>query len=92
MKPLKFGGRYYNNASSVHLSNKNEANCYIGLLASTASNVPTWLAYLDILKGIGIILVVMGHVYHHSVFFNFAYSLCRYSFFPQAVCISTDLY
>lgn len=39
------------------------------------------LAYLDILKGIGIILVVTGHIYTNTIIFNWLYSFHMSLFF-----------
>lgn len=40
--------------------------------------------YLDIFKGIGIILVAIGHIYHNSVIFNWIYSFHMPLFFFAA--------
>lgn len=42
------------------------------------------LAWLDIMKGIGIILVVMGHVYSNKMIFNWLYSFHMPLFFIAA--------
>ena len=42
------------------------------------------LSWLDVLKGIGIILVVIGHVYQNSVIFNWIYSFHMPLFFFAA--------
>lgn len=43
------------------------------------------LSWLDVLKGIGIILVVMGHIYSNSIIFNWLYSFHMPLFFLQQV-------
>ena len=40
--------------------------------------------YLDIFKGIGIILVAIGHIYHNSIIFNWIYSFHMPLFFFAA--------
>lgn len=40
--------------------------------------------YLDIFKGIGIILVAIGHIYHNSMIFNWIYSFHMPLFFFAA--------
>lgn len=76
----KIGGVLHN-ASSARLNRKNEVNSDIG------STAPTRLAYLDILKGIGIILVVMGHIYRNTIFYSFVYSFHMPLFFFAAGCV-----
>ena len=50
------------------------------------NNIPTnnRLSYIDILKGIGIILVVAGHVYMNSIAYNWFYSFHMPLFFFAA--------
>lgn len=45
------------------------------------------LSWLDVLKGIGIILVVMGHIYSNSIIFNWLYSFHMPLFFCSRLCI-----
>lgn len=45
------------------------------------------LSWLDVLKGIGIILVVMGHIYSNSIIFNWLYSFHMPLFFFAAGCV-----
>lgn len=45
------------------------------------------LSWIDILKGIGIILVVYGHIYSNKVIFNWLYSFHMPLFFLAAGCI-----
>lgn len=45
------------------------------------------LSWLDVLKGIGIILVVMGHIYSNSIIFNWLYSFHMPLFFFSAGCV-----
>ena len=47
-------------------------------------NTKKRLCYLDILKGIGIILVVVGHIYQNDMFFNWVYSFHMPLFFFAA--------
>ncbi|MBU5477739.1 acyltransferase family protein, partial [Eubacterium sp. MSJ-13] len=42
------------------------------------------LSWLDILKGTGIILVVIGHIYHNSIIYNWLYSFHMPLFFIAA--------
>lgn len=42
------------------------------------------LPWLDVLKGIGIILVAIGHIYHNQVIFNWLYSFHMPLFFFAA--------
>ena len=41
------------------------------------------LSWLDVLKGIGIILVVIGHIYSNQTIFNWLYSFHMPLFFLQ---------
>ncbi|MCD7847499.1 MAG: acyltransferase family protein [Oscillospiraceae bacterium] len=48
------------------------------------STISHRLVWLDVLKGIGIILVVLGHVYKNAVFYNFVYAFHMPLFFFAA--------
>lgn len=59
-----------------HLTEHNEEN--------TINKQTERLSWLDVLKGIGIILVVIGHVYQNSAVFNWIYSFHMPLFFFAA--------
>ena len=48
------------------------------------------LSWLDVLKGIGIILVVIGHVYSNRTVFNWLYSFHMPLFFLAAVSVTSQ--
>lgn len=51
------------------------------------------VSWIDVLKGIGIVLVVIGHIYLNPIVDNWLYSFHMPLFFGQEVwCIKKSLY
>ena len=59
----------------------------MNMLIQTAGHEGTRITWLDTIKGIGIILVVLGHVYKNDFVYNWIYSFHMPVFFFTAGCV-----